>query len=402
MINGLRRSAALALPLAFVLPLPSAWPQQPGGAATAAGGEAQPRKIDAWNEPLHGANYVAYDGHAAEDLPAAAGYGIRLLRLFLPGIDRAWPEDQDYFASEEYSRRLGVLDAVIQIAAANGMKVIVAGGTVPGSMYNWNDHGRGDRRLWQAHWRHHEFAGFWRRISERYAGNPAVIGYELLNEPHWEQSRDPGRWSRAFFADFAGQVRGTPGDLNLLYRRAVASIREVDRETPIVLDSGAWASPATFFYLEPIPGDDKIIYSFHWYSPQSFTVWRQNQGAAAYPGCVTEEEGLGPEQVKVAWNIEAHRLFMAEPVQAWQKEHAIPANRILCGEFSADRRAAGADAWNRDVITVLNENGWHWTYYIFRERAWNAKDFELGPLPDATTRSHTPMMRVFTQAMSGP
>jgi hypothetical protein len=50
--------------------------------------QAGAAKIDAWSRPLRGANYVAYEGHAAEDLPAAAAYGIRLLRLFLPGVTR--------------------------------------------------------------------------------------------------------------------------------------------------------------------------------------------------------------------------------------------------------------------------------------------------------------------------
>ncbi len=402
MSHGRMRTVALAMLLTPNVTRMAAAQTAPAGAAAITDKPAAASKIDAWSRPARGANYVAYDGHAAEDLPAAGGYGIRVLRLFLPGIDREWPEEQDYFASDEYGRRLEALDEVIRIAAANGMKVIVTGGAVPGRMYNWNEHGRGDRRLWRADWRHEVFAAFWQRIAERYRGNPAVIGYELLNEPSFEQSRDPERWSHAFLAAFADEVRGTPGDLNLLYRRAVAAIREADRETPIVLDSGAWASPAAFFYLEPIEGDDRIMYSFHWYEPQSFTVWRQHQGSATYPGCVTEQETAGDEWVKVTWDIESHRRCMAAPVQAWQKEHSIPSNRILCGEFSADRRAAGADEWNRDVITVLNENGWHWMYYIFRERGWNAKDFELGPLPEAQTRTDTPMMRTLTETMRRP
>lgn len=365
------------------------------------GGKSGEGKLDAWSRPLRGANYVAYDGHAAEDLPAAKGFGIRLLRLFLPGVDRDWPEEKDYFGSDEYARRLDALDGVIRIAAANGMKVVVVGGAVPGRMYNWNEHGRGDRRLWRAEWRHEEFAAFWRRIAERYRAEPAVVGYELLNEPCFEQSREPERWSHSFLAAFAAEMRGTPGDLNLLYRRTVRAIREVDRATPIVLDSGAWASPATFFSLDPVPGDDAVLYSFHWYEPQSFTVWRNHRGSATYPGVVTDEETAGGEKVRVAWDIEAHRRFMAAPVKAWQKAHNVPSSRILCGEFSADRRAQGANEWNRDVITVLNENGWHWTYYIFRERGWNAKDFELGPRPEENTRTASPMMRVFAEGMRG-
>src|SRR5262245_57421527 len=84
-------------------------------AAAAHDASPAPRKIEAWNRPLRGANYVAYDGFAAEDLPAAAAYGVRLLRLFLPGLDRDWPEERDYFASPEYAARLGVLDDVVRL-----------------------------------------------------------------------------------------------------------------------------------------------------------------------------------------------------------------------------------------------------------------------------------------------
>jgi hypothetical protein len=92
---------------------------------------------------------------------------------------------------------------------------------------------------------------------------------------------------------------------------------------------------------------------------------------------------------------------MAGPVRAWQEARGIPANRILCGAFGADRRAAGADAWNRDVLAVLEENGWHWTYSAFRPRAGDGSDYELGPDPGSSERSGSTLMRAFVEAMQG-
>ena len=47
------------------------------------------------------------------------------------------------------------------------------------------------------------------------------------------------------------------------------AIREVDAETPIILDSGFYATAWAFKVLEPVL-DDKTIYSFHMYEPYSF------------------------------------------------------------------------------------------------------------------------------------
>ncbi|MCI0585992.1 MAG: glycoside hydrolase family 5 protein [Planctomycetes bacterium] len=353
-----------------------------------------------FDTPRRGANYVLADGDPTGDFRDAKSYRMNLLRLFVPGVPRGWPDQEDYFTSERFDVDLAGFDAALAKAASLQLPVVVVGGSVPGRQWLWTTHERGDQRLWRNPRWHEALAEYWGRLARRYRDHPAVVAYELLNEPHPEATEEREQWSRAELQEFSRKVPGTPADLNLVYRRAVAAVRDVDRETPIVLDSSLWASPATFASLTPIAGDDHVLYSFHWYEPGEYTVWRTNRGALSYPGCVTLRRGDDGSTESVKWNRAAHRRLMVEPIREWQRRTAVPSNRILCGEFSADRRAPGADQWNAEVLALLEENGWHWTYYAFRESDWNAKDFELGPDAEARTRSAGRMMKTFADAMS--
>ena len=65
-------------------------------------------------------------------------------------------------------------------------------------------------------------------------------------------------------------MAGAPADMNGLYARLVRAIREVDEETPIVVDCGVYATPWAMAGLLPI--DD----------PRVFGVDRRSPGAALY------------------------------------------------------------------------------------------------------------------------
>jgi aryl-phospho-beta-D-glucosidase BglC (GH1 family) len=86
----------------------------------------------------------------------------------------------------------------------------------------------------------------WRKLAARYAKEPTVIGYDLLNEPiahyfegdHLESKLEP------------------------LYRRIVAAIREVDPNHIIFLGGARWN---TNFKVFGVPFDQKLAYTFHKY-----------------------------------------------------------------------------------------------------------------------------------------
>ena len=90
---------------------------------------------------------------------------------------------------------------------------------------------------------------------------PAVVGYNIINEPHPETAKN-NRYNDFWTEDYEkwyAKVKGTTADLNRFYEKVINSIREVDKETPIILDSGLYATPWAFKYLKPV--EDKKHYT---------------------------------------------------------------------------------------------------------------------------------------------
>jgi len=86
----------------------------------------------------------------------------------------------------------------------------------------------------------------WRKLADRYRNEPAVAGYDLLNEPI------------APYFDTAT----LNSKLEPLYRRMVAGIREVDRNHMIFLGGAQW--DGNFKVFGP-PFDGNVAYTFHKY-----------------------------------------------------------------------------------------------------------------------------------------
>jgi aryl-phospho-beta-D-glucosidase BglC (GH1 family) len=118
------------------------------------------------------------------------------------------------------------------------------------------------------------FINVWRKIAERYAGDPVVMGYDLLNEPiatHFE--KDIPRLNR---------------ELEPLYRRAVKAIREVDPNHIIVLGGAQWNNNFSIFSS---PFDSNLVYEFHKYwfevnqgAVQEYTDFREKFNVPVYLG----------------------------------------------------------------------------------------------------------------------
>jgi len=80
-----------------------------------------------------------------------------------------------------------------------------------------------------------EFANFWRQMAQRFKNNPAILGYELMNEP----------WTGDLYQDASLILPGKAGFelLEPFYNAASDAIREVDDETIIFWE------PVTYAYF---------------------------------------------------------------------------------------------------------------------------------------------------------
>ncbi|MCE1247547.1 MAG: glycoside hydrolase family 5 protein [Firmicutes bacterium] len=140
-----------------------------------------------------------------------------------------------------------LLDRVIGWAKEEGLYVILDMHGAPGGQTGENiDDGWSYPWLFVSRVSQDRTIKIWRKIAERYKDNTTVLGYELLNEP---------------IPNFEGYDKLNP-ELEPLYKRITASIREIDKNHIIILGGAQWNTNFTVFGK---PFDNKLIYTFHHY-----------------------------------------------------------------------------------------------------------------------------------------
>ena len=92
-----------------------------------------------------------------------------------------------------------------------------------------------------------ELVDLWRTIATRYKDEPAVAGYDLLNEPLPERT---------------GAAKAYKRQLEPLYQRLTKAIREVDSRHIIIVEGADWANDWSIFTK---PFDANMVYQFHYY-----------------------------------------------------------------------------------------------------------------------------------------
>jgi hypothetical protein len=241
------------------------------------------------------------------------------------------------------------------------MPVILTMLSLPGSRWKQNNNDQDDLRIWTDSKFQSQAIKFWQDLASELKGHPAIIGYNILNEPHLE---------RLYYNEaiplYQIKQQEVQEILFKFYHDIISAIRVIDPETPIILDSSSYSDPQTFKYLKS-HSDPNILYSFHMYEPYAFTNAKTNQGKWKYPGKINEKE----------WNKDSLKDYLKHVIQ-FQKINNIPSNRILVGEFGGHRTSKGLPQYFEDLINIFEENHWHYAFYAFREDTWDGMDYELG------------------------
>jgi aryl-phospho-beta-D-glucosidase BglC (GH1 family) len=140
-----------------------------------------------------------------------------------------------------------LLDRVIQWSHDAGLYVILDLHAAPGGQTGTNiDDGHGYPWLFRDAAAQQQTIDLWARLARHYRNEPAVLGYDLLNEP---------------IPNYPGYEVLHPS-LEPLYRKIAAAIRAVDSHHILILGGAEW--DGDFSVFGP-PFDSNTIYQLHKY-----------------------------------------------------------------------------------------------------------------------------------------
>jgi endoglucanase len=150
-------------------------------------------------------------------------------------------EHPDVWLAEGFA----LLDNVVFWARDEGLYVILDMHGAPGGQTGRNiDDGWGHPFLFESEEAQARTIEIWRRLAERYKDEPAVLGYDLLNEP------------------LPNGYEALNPRLEPFYKKLVAAVRAVDPEHVIFLGGAQWD---TNFSVFGPPFAPNLAYSFHKY-----------------------------------------------------------------------------------------------------------------------------------------
>lgn len=142
-----------------------------------------------------------------------------------------------------------LLDNLVAWCGKHGVYVIIDMHAAPGGQTGANiDDSRNDQpELFIDMKNQDRLVALWTRIASRYKDNPTVAAFDLLNEPLPQRTG-----ARAKYGN----------QLEPLYKRITAAIREVDKRHLITVEGADWANDWAVFSR---PFDSNLVYQFHYY-----------------------------------------------------------------------------------------------------------------------------------------
>ena len=287
-----------------------------------------------------------HDNYVTEqDVRAMAAMGANSVRPALLAsnlMPKEQPESQPYAFSDEGFR---FLDSLVAWSTRYRMGIIWDMHGAPGAQNAENiADSDGEARLWtepDIYWP--RLRALWRRIAERYAGNPYIIGYDLLNEP--------------LLRRYEGVDEA---DLRTLYVQLTETIREVDPNGIIFVEGDDWAQ--NFRMLEPIDWDPHLVLAFHSYPPTASAqglarwdslraryavpLWHGETGEVEAPFDRNRQATVFLRSANVGWSWWTHKK-VARETQPWHCPPTLGFQRILDYWQGRDERptAEQARAW---------------------------------------------------------
>lgn len=218
--------------------------------------------------------------HCTErDIDSLASWGFNSVRLPMHYNLFTLPIEKEPVAGQNtwLDKGFTMVDNLLQWCAKNKIYLILDLHAAPGGQGHdaaISDYDTTKPSLWESEANKQKTIALWRKLAERYANEPWIGGYDLINEPNWNFT--PGANQNG-----CGENNNVP--LRQLYMAITTAIREVDKNHIIFIEGNCWGNNYTAIFPK---WDNNMAASFHKY-------WNNNdQSAVQFIADIREQQTL--------------------------------------------------------------------------------------------------------------
>jgi len=302
--------------------------------------------------------WLAYHTTRA-DIDSMAKWGFNSVRLPMHYALYTLPVDQEPVAGKNtwIEKGFALTDSLLKWCKANKMYLILDLHATPGGQ--GNDLPISDRypdkpSLWQSEANQQKMIALWHKLAQRYANEPYIGGYDIINEPNWGFENA---------ADKIGNQETKNEPLKKLMMDVTKAIREVDKKHIIIIEGNAFGNN----YNGLLPTwDNNMVLSFHKYGNfnnqqaiQHFLDLSERYNVPLWMGesgensntWFTEEIGL-VESHNIGWSWwQLKKMGINNPLEI--KE---PKNYQLLLDYWSGKGAKPTEAQAEAILNELLEN----------------------------------------------
>lgn len=307
--------------------------------------------LGGWISQYRKAQKEHFDSFITEaDIAQIAGWGMDHVRL--PIDYMVLEDDENPFTYKEEG--FTYVDRCIKWCEKYKLNIILDLHRAPGYAF----YSLGDNKLFESEYMQERYIKLWQEFTRRYKGYKDNLVFELLNEI---VEPDSNRW-------------------NKLSKKAVAAIRELDKDRIIIIGGNNYNSVNTLHELDLIE-DNRLVYTFHFYEPHIFThqkaSWEPLLKNLEYEIMYPSGEDMYKAYLSKSEDFKKQYTFDKTVDKEYLRRYLQPAiefarerNCILyCGEYGVIEHAPieGSLKWHKDLSELLIEYGIGravWTYKL--------------------------------------
>ncbi|WP_242691517.1 cellulase family glycosylhydrolase [Desertivirga arenae] len=228
-------------------------------------------------------------------------------------------------------------DSLLAWCKANQMYLILDLHAAPGGQgndLNISDRNPAKPSLWQSEANQKKTIALWKKLAERYANEPWIGAYDIINEPNWG-FENPEKDKNG-----TGEQKNEP--LRKLMVDVTKAIREVDKRHIIIIEGNGWGN--NYNGILP-PWDKNMVLSFHKY-----------------------------------WNLNDQKSI--QHIINFRDKYNIPAWLGETGENS--------NVWFTEAINLLEKNNIGWSWWPLKKLGFN------NPLQIRTNPNYEQVLRYWS------